>query len=328
MTSASPAVPAEVEYRRANADDLLAGRDVVRVSMGWRAGEPNDELFAWKHQQSPFGPSPAWVALIDGQVVGFRTFMRWQFLDDQGRRVSAVRAVDTATLPAARGRGVFRGLTLQAVQELTTEGVGLVFNTPNDQSRPGYLTMGWSSVGRLPLTVRPRSLTSLPALRGARVPAERWSQPSDAGLEAVGALADSSVVTALLAFAPPRGWRTDRTPAYLSWRFGLAPLHYRLLLASVDPAEGGLVFRLRRRGTVVEAAVAEQLVPDARTARHLVRRMLRETGADYAAGLHSGAPDGLRRVPGQGPVLTARPLTGKPPTLADWSLSLGDIELF
>ena len=317
-----------MEVRRASGADLVTGREVVRQSMGWRDGEPNEELFAWKHEQSSFGASPSWVAVLDGQVVGFRTFMRWRFLDGAGRAVDAVRAVDTATLPEARGRGVFRRLTEQAVAELIAENVGIVFNTPNDQSRPGYLTMGWSVVGRLPLTVRPRSVLGIPALRRARVAAERWSLPSSVGLDAGPALADPSVAGALLAHRPQRGWHTDRTREYLAWRFGLEPLHYRLLLVSGDPAEGGIVFRLRKRGPAVEAAVLEQLVPDARVSRRLVRRMLDETGADYAAGLHAGQPEGLLRVPRQGPVLTARRLTDQPPELAGWSLTLGDVELF
>ena len=329
VTAPGPdAARGDLEFRRASDADLVAGREVVRRSMGWRDGEPNDDLFAWKHEQSPFGPSPSWVAVLDGQVVGFRTFMRWRFLDDAGSAISAVRAVDTATLPEARGRGAFQGVTELAVAELIAQGVGLVFNTPNGQSRPGYLKMGWSVVGRLPLTVRPRSVAGIPALRRARVPAERWSLPSAVGLDAGPALADRSVAEALLAHGPQQGWRSDRTAEYLAWRFGLEPLYYRLLFVSGDPAEGGMVFRLRRRGPAVEAAVVEQLVPDRRSARRLVRRMLNETGADYAAGLHSSGPEGLLRVPGQGPVLTARRLTAQPPALAGWSLTLGDVELF
>jgi hypothetical protein len=319
---------AKLEYRRATGSDLAAGRDVVRISMEWRDGEPNDELFSWKHEQSPFGPSPSWVALLDGKVVGFRTFMRWRFLDDSGQPVTAVRAVDTATLPEARGLGAFRGLTTMAVAELTAEGVDLVFNTPNDQSRPGYLTMGWVPVGQLPLTMRPRSLAALPALMRARVPAQRWSRPTSVGVDAGEALSDQSVARAVLTHAPTTGYRTDRSPAYLAWRFGLVPLHYRLLQVSGDPAEGALVFRLRSRGPAVEAAVAEQLTPSDRVARLLVKRMLRETGADYAAGLHGGHPEGLVRVPRQGPLLTARRLNSDPPVLPGWSLTLGDIELF
>ena len=318
----------QLEYRRASGPDLVAGRDVVRVSMKWRDGEPNDDLFTWKHEQSPFGTSPSWIALLDGKVVGFRTFMRWRFLDDRGQQVTAVRAVDTATLPEARGLGAFRGLTLGAIEELTAEGVGLVFNTPNDQSRPGYLKMGWSVVGQLPLTMRPRAVGSIPTMVKARVPAERWSQPTQVGISAGEAFSDESIVKALLAHATTSGFRTDRAPSYLAWRFGLEPLHYRVLFVAQDPAEGALVFRLRRRGPAVEAAVAEQLTPSDRVARTLVKRMLRETGADYAAGLHCGHPEGLVKLPRQGPLLTSRPLNAQPPELAGWSLTLGDIELF
>ena len=47
----------------------------------------------------------------------------------------------------AWGRGVFRALTMHALDELHARGVSFVFNTPNDQSRPGYMNMGWRPVG-------------------------------------------------------------------------------------------------------------------------------------------------------------------------------------
>ena len=56
----------------------------------------------------------------------------------------AVRAVDTITAPEARGRGVFTRFTLAILSNEITrdDDVSFVFNTPNDQSRPGYLKMG------------------------------------------------------------------------------------------------------------------------------------------------------------------------------------------
>ncbi len=47
------------------------------------------------------------------------------------------------------------------------DGVDVVFNTPNDQSRPGYLKMGWSEVGRVPVAVRLRSALSARRVAGA-----------------------------------------------------------------------------------------------------------------------------------------------------------------
>ena len=42
--------------------------------------------FAWKHDENPFGQSPARVAEDDsGTLVGLRTFLRWRFRRPDGR---------------------------------------------------------------------------------------------------------------------------------------------------------------------------------------------------------------------------------------------------
>ena len=320
----------DLELRPAEEADEPAVLDLFRESLGWRDADPNEAFFRWKHRDNPFGRSPAWLALHEGRVVGYRTFLRWVFLGADGRELRAVRAVDTATAPDFQGLGIFRSLTLRGVAELTLAGDGFVFNTPNDASRPGYLKMGWSVARRLPVGLLPRP-TSLLRVAKAQVPADLWSQPSGVGLDAADALCDEALATALLTHAPRTGVRTKRTPEYLAWRTSLRPLHYRLLLASErDPAEGGLVFRLRRRGDALEAAVIEQLVPDTRTGAALVARMLRQTGADYAIGLRTGPSAGLVPVPvpSLGPLLTTRPLATAPPEPGSWALTLGDVELF
>src|SRR4029077_13661343 len=128
--------------------------DLLANALGWSASAGLPEFFDWKHRENPFGESPGWVAVDGTRVVGFRTFLRWELEDGAGATRTAVRAVDTATHPDYQGRGIFRALTLLAVEEMTAEGVEFVFNTPNDKSRPGYLTMGWHEVGRLPTRAR------------------------------------------------------------------------------------------------------------------------------------------------------------------------------
>ncbi len=322
--------PSDLEVRPAGAEDEQSVVNLLRESLGWLANDPNEAFFRWKHHDNPFGRSPAWLALHDGSVVGFRTFLRWDFLDKDDRVVRAVRAVDTATAPAYRGLGIFRTLTLRAVAEMTLAGDSMVFNTPNDQSRPGYLKMGWSPARRLPVGILPAGPRALITMMRARVAASLWSEVTTVGLDAAEALTDPAVVTALLAHAPRSGFRTDRTAHYLIWRTAFAPLAYRLLLASDgDPAEGGIVFRVRRRGDAAELAVIEQFVPDRLTGARLVRRAVRETGAHYAIGLRTGPSAGLVvPVPRQGPLLTTRPLAGSPPSPSDWALTLGDVELF
>ncbi len=321
----------DLEVRPAVPEDDPQVVPLLRAALK-KDDDPHYEAFLhWKHRENAFGVSPAWVALHDGRAVGYRTLLRWRFLSGEGKTVTAVRAVDTATHPDYQGLGIFRTLTLRGVAELTLAGDGIVFNTPNDQSRPGYLKMGWSVARRLPVGFLPARPGSLPKMVNSRVPAALWSDETPVGRDAAELFAHQAVAEALLQHAPSQGFRTDRTPEYLVWRTGFGPLRYRVLLASDrDPAEGGIVFRLRRRGDTVEAAVIEQLVPDYRTGARLVRRMLKLTGADYAIGLMTGPSAGLvpLPVPGAGPLLTTRPLASSPPAPSAWRLTLGDVELF
>lgn len=309
-------------------DDPLVLR-LLASTLGWSDGGVEEDFFHWKHRANPFGVSPAWIALDQDRVVGYRTFLRWEFLAEGDRLRRAVRAVDTVTDADYRGRGIFRSLTLQGVADLTRDGVDWVFNTPNDSSRPGYLSMGWRDSGRVSVGVLPRSPWSLPMMLRARAPAQIWSEPCDVGVDATSALTDREVMLGLLSHAPKSGVRTHRTPEYLLWRTSFAPLRYRLLLADdSDGSQGGLIFRMRRRGAALEATVIESLVPDARQSRRLLRQMLSETGAHYAIGTRVSRDASLLPMPGQGPRLTSRPLASAPPRHRDWRLSLADVELF
>jgi GNAT superfamily N-acetyltransferase len=325
----------EIVVRRAAPADQPAVLTLLADSLGWDRDAAFAEFFEWKHLQSPFGPSPAWIAVAGDDIVGFRTFLRWRFEHPDGRIRHAVRAVDTATAPAFQGRGIFRRLTMTAVDAFTADGVDFVFNTPNANSRPGYLRMGWSTVGRLPLVVRVAGVSSALRMRASRVPAQRWPVETTAGTEAGTLLADARVADLLAAVGAPRGFRTARTPDFLRWRYGLPALGYRAIAIDDNPARGLAVFRLRRRGEAVEAGVSDVLVPLGSHAarRELLRRIARDTGADYGiriSGTRRVGPDaGYIPFPRQGPVLTWRPLadSSAPPALRDLDLVLGDVEL-
>ena len=174
-TRARRADPA-IEIRPTIAGDRDAIIDLLGASLGWQDDERARSLFTWKHETNPFGPSYAWVAEHDGRIVAVRLFMRWRFRRGAGT-VEAVRAVDTATHPDYQGMGLFRALTMQGIERCRADGIGFVFNTPNDQSRPGYLTMGWRDVGRVATSVRPTGRRS----------ATRRADQSGAGRAVVGA---------------------------------------------------------------------------------------------------------------------------------------------
>jgi GNAT superfamily N-acetyltransferase len=323
-----------IEVRAAGPSDRAAVLDLMAASLGWSSDDHHEAFFDWKHAQNPFGPSPGWVAVDGGEVVGFRTFLRWEHRTPEGWVLPAVRAVDTATRPSHQGRGIFRRLTLQALDDLRAHGVAFVFNTPNDRSRPGYLKMGWTAVGRLDAGVRVTSLASVARLARARVPADLWSVPSQGGRPAPEVLADPGLADLLASVPPARGLATHRTPGYLRWRYGFAPLAYRAVTLGPDVRSGLAVFRVRRRGAALECALCDVVAPDRDrgAARALVRRVARECAADYVIRLGGPTVDrsGFVGIPGQGPMLTWRALADDPPggRPDDWALSLGDVELF
>jgi GNAT superfamily N-acetyltransferase len=321
-----------LEIRRATPADRPEILALLAASLGRDGSDPRyEQLYAWKHEQNAFGRSPAWVACDGARIAGIRVLMPWEFRRGDAI-VHAVRAVDTATHPEYQGRGIFTRLTLQAIEELRAEGIAFVFNTPNDQSRPGYLKMGWQVVGRLPTAVRPVQLGALPRILSARVPADRWSAETTAGDPAADVLADDEARAELLASLPAGpALRTNRTASYLRWRYGTPLLGYRAIVGPRGLAGGVLLFRVRTRGPAREVALCDLLVPrgDPRVAKRLVQALLRVADADYVIQLGGGvtAPGGMVRLPGQGPLLTWRAVSD-PVLPRDWDLTLGDIELF
>src|SRR5438309_5379457 len=114
-----------VTIRPAVADDRPGIIRLAVRALGWNDDERDRAFFAWKHDANPFGPSPAWVATHDGEIVGFRTLLRWEFSRGSDR-LRVVRAVDTATDPNHQGKGIFRNLTMGAVEALTGAGYDAV----------------------------------------------------------------------------------------------------------------------------------------------------------------------------------------------------------
>lgn len=344
----------ELTVRRATPADRAAMIELCRASLGWKREDPNEEFFAWKHDRNPFGESPAWLAVApDGTLAGLRVLMRWRFaapdsggIGGAGGGISAVRAVDTATHPDWQGKGIFRRLTMGALDELGAEGLGVVFNTPNDQSRPGYLKMGWSQVGRVPVAVRVRSPLAATHMAGARAAAEKWSRPCEAGLDAAEVFADDDATARLLQrAATPPGIATARTADYLRWRYSFAPLRYRALPLGDDLAGGVIVFRVRGRGSATELTVCEVLAPPGLRLGRAFGHLLRASGADYAiataavtaASAAVAAADagrtwlrtGFVPAPRLGPILTWREVCRKGvPQMGELALNLGDVELF
>jgi len=113
--------------------------ELLRAEFG---SQFSKEFFLWKHKLNPFGASFGLVAVNEeGEVIGVRLFLWWKFLINNELK-TAIRPVDTTTDKKYRGMGIFKKLTLQGIDELKGQ-YDFIFNTPNNNSLPGYLKMGW-----------------------------------------------------------------------------------------------------------------------------------------------------------------------------------------
>lgn len=323
--------------RKATDRDLPQIVELCGEALGWQAGDQNQEFFLWKHRLNPFGPSPIWVAESDEQgeqrLVGVRAMMRWQLQTSDGARLNLVRAVDTATAPSHQGKGIFTQLTMSAVTNLTAESTDAVFNTPNAQSRPGYIKMGWRVLGRVPVGVRPRSWRAMVSMVRSRTAAAKWGIETQVGHHPAEAFADTTALDALCAAAgPSSGWHTPLSAEYLQWRTSFEPLGCRVQLLGSTIDDGIVVFRLRNRGAMTQLSVLHAIrPPDGPTLGGALGSLLRATGADVAmlTGADAGRATGTIPLPRSGPILTWRTLANPiVPDFADLDVDLGSTELF
>lgn len=337
---------ADLCIRPATGHDVDGILGLVRASLGDQV--PFDrEYWTWKHQANPFGPSPCLLAESDGRLAGLRAFMRWRWRAG-GTEASAVRAVDTATHPDFRGQGIFNRLTLQLRDEMAREGAALVFNTPNAQSRPGYLKMGWTLVGRSTLWVRPvRPLRFLRALRRERLGGAEGEPPPVEAAPAGDVLRQPGVQRLVEAAVRPSGRRlhTPVTARYLQWRYADVPGFRYHALSRGEGEDGALTLvRSRRRGALREIRICDVVVGPSRAARTNLRALLRQVSraadVDVVLGIAAGRPalqrallaTGFVPVPRAGPILTVYPFPTSdlpdPRRLSSWAATIGDLELF
>lgn len=131
-----------IEFREIDYDEDIP--EVVAVLNANLDTEHHLEDFIWKHCENPFGKSFGFLATYNNNIVGVRMFMRWEFLND-GRIVKALRTVDSCTDKLYRRKRIFSELTLWGLKSLKNE-YDLIFSTPNSQSKPGNLKLGWKMV--------------------------------------------------------------------------------------------------------------------------------------------------------------------------------------
>ncbi len=296
-------------------DDVARAISTCAAALGWQDPPFDEALFRWKHQRNAFGSSLIVVAEDHEGFAAVRPFMQWRFRTAEGAVIRAVRAVDTATHPRARGRGLFRSTTTEALRIAHQRGIDFVFNTPNSMSGAGYLTMGWTEQGPIAIGAR-LTISGLIRTVRARRGASKRSSPTDVGIAAAEMLNDPAFDDR----RPRTAGSTDHDAQSLRWRYSEGPIEYR----GVRAGDGWLVFRLRARGPATELVITETIgSPDEAALRATIAGVLSSSGVDHA--LAAVDTPGFFATERVGPVLMTRDV-GSEPSPVQWSM--GDIEVF
>ncbi len=335
----------DYSIREMEPSDLPAVVELMSLGLGEGQLPRHPAAWNWKHESNPFGRSLVLVAEASGLVIGHRAFMRW-VLQQNGSTMGAFRAVDTVTHPSWQGSGVFRHLTSKLLDRLPENGAGLVFNTPNNRSLPGYLKMGWRVAGRPPIWIKP--------LRPFRTAWGQWGR-SRTSAGSGNAPRPSGDLNELLSspwlsrfLEQLRGndrhrLMTPRTTEYLRWRYAEVPgIRYHGRGVFRDNAGAILIWRVRQRHRLSELRVCELMLTPGATGVALVTdllsRTLRESTGDLASMV--ATPDSPERTIGirlgflpspKRPVLAVRRLNSEGSQfqhIRQWRLSAGDLELF
>jgi GNAT superfamily N-acetyltransferase len=330
LSTVRSAVGEAVHVRMYRDEDMAAVLGLLRAALGETdLLKRSPELFRWKHIDNPFGRSVMLIAEVNDTIVGLRAFMRWD-LDFEGEVIRCGRAVDTATHPDYRRMGIFRRLTTEALEVAQDLGIQLIFNTPNERSRPGYLKMGWSDVGPIRVLVRPHLIRLFGSHPGP-FPSLDQLAPS-----AVPITSDQPVAAMALDRAGEpagAGLRTHRSSQYLNWRFAAHPT---ARYGAVVRSSGTAVVRANLRNGRTELAISDALGSNPGPA---VRSAVRSSSAAYdvasfpprSPGRRAAYRAGMVPIPGIAALqLVARPIDTLDIDVFDrslWQLALSDVEL-
>ncbi len=312
-----------MEIRRGQDKDIPQIISLLKISLGEAMIPKSEKLWNWKHNDNPFGQSPILVAVEENQIIGVRSFLRWEFMVD-GKLLKACRAVDTAVHPAHHGKGIFSNLTLSLINEIKSEGIDFIYNTPNNDSLPGYLKMGWGKWGKLPLKL------DFHLTVGKN---KHPLQPDDwKGIEnLVGEIESSKTIQA--------NYHTHLKEGFLKWRYFECPLFPYYFLS--DEENYLLFYRIKeskmgREIRITDLFVLKDYSKDikSRLQKSLIG-IQKLCGARFTSFSGLGYLDqksinlGSLPILKAGPLVTLRQINEEfDPMKENWKWSLGDLEVF
>ena len=310
-----------MQIKKATDQDIPEILNVLKASLGEVSSKKNDAVWSYKHIDNPFGRSLVLIAVEDSKIIGVRAFMRWEWHFNK-KVYKAFRAVDTATHPDHQGKGVFKKLTLKALDIAKNEGNHFVFNTPNSQSKPGYLKMGWKEVSKLKIQLFPTGIF-------------RYTKPQMEEYPKI--ILDSNHLDFLKNEINPNRLTTIPSMEFLRWRYQNNPLQDYLVVSNENFY---LAAYVKDHKKFTELRISELLFNSAnKQAVKQIKKEIRKFSLEYNTNFISLSPKSqlgrIIKVSGRfGPVLTLKPLvldakeTDRFLNINNWDYSLGDLELF
>ncbi len=356
-SSAPPAAGAPAAYamREARADDLPEILALLGSNLSDTGVTAKTEAFwSWKHVEPPAGPSIVYVATAEetGGIVGLRAVMRVALSAPDGELVRAVRPVDTVTHSGWQRRGIFSKLTLSLIDGLRDGPIAMLFNTPNENSLPAYLKLGWQVAQVDSIRVRP-AMNPFKVWRNFKPSADSAAQTRHMrnGLRiSIGRFADlaesdrEQMLRACETYESQRaskGLRTRRNAETLAWRYAHPTADYRVLQirrGDSDLPVAAAFFRYESRKGVRGVLLTDFFCGREVSFRELLKACCRSIEAGFFVAC---ASDGSREnaelaraffLPVRKVKLAQRPVELERPQAfaarANWDLTLADIELF
>lgn len=311
--------------RKANSTDIPEIVKVLKLSLGEQNLPLSEFIWNFKHVNNPFGKSLVYVAQEGDMIVGVRAFMKWQW--KLGDKVyNAFRAVDTATHPDYQGKGIFKKLTLRALEAAKDDGDEFIFNTPNNQSRPGYLKMGWEQVNKLRVALKP----AYNSFWKITVTNKNYTVSVDYDLEKIDQLCqewNNKLENSKTLFTP-------KSALFLKWRYENNPLQKYEIIA----CDGiYLATYVKKRKGLKELRISECIYN--KGSKLKLNKLINSLSNKFGAQVISYSPEVLN-LNGNlinsniGPILTIKDLNlgsiekSLFKEISNWSYSLGDLELF
>lgn len=306
--------------RESRPEDLSSILYVLKASLGETSSKKDKTVWEYKHVNNPFGKSLVLVAEENGQIVGVRAFMRWQW-QLGSKSLSTFRAVDTATHPDYQGKGIFKKLTLKALEIASESGDHFVFNTPNPQSKPGYLKMGWEEVDRVKLNLIP----VFPSFNWKKV--QKEINRLEVDLDSLLLISRTKKIRNNLLFTP-------KNKKFLNWRYIENPLQDYEIIAGKDYF---IAFYIKRHKHFNELRISECILEDKFNCTQLnleIKNFARLNRAIFISVSHNTKLFSYSIKGKFGPILTFKninletELSSSLVRINKWNYSLGDLELF